>query len=255
MKVKLLLSALCFILMAAATGCESRHRWGVHDMERPLPEVVTAGKYAGQAPSDAIALFNGKDLSEWESAKDGGRAKWKVEDGHMEVVKETGAIRTKRAFGSCQLHVEWATPAKVSGKSQDSGNSGVYLMSKYEVQVLNTYKNRTYADGMAGAMYGQSPPLVNVCRAPGEWQSYDIIFRRPILKGKKLVKPARITVLHNGVLVQDNFEIEGVTVWKQRAKYEAHEDKLPVLLQDHGSPVRYRNIWIRELQQPEICNK
>jgi hypothetical protein len=255
MRVKLLLPVLCFILMAAAMGCESRHQWGVHDMERPLPEVVAAGKYACQAPSDAIVLFNGTDLSQWESAKDGGRAKWKVEDGYMEVVKETGAIRTKRAFGSCQLHVEWASPAKVSGKSQDSGNSGVYLMSKYEVQVLNTYKNRTYADGMAGAMYGQSPPLVNVCRAPGEWQSYDIIFHRPIFKGKKLVKPASITVLHNGVLVQDNFEIEGATVWKERAKYEAHKDKLPVLLQDHGSPVRYRNIWIRELQQPEICNK
>ncbi|MHC4912862.1 MAG: 3-keto-disaccharide hydrolase, partial [Planctomycetota bacterium] len=145
MRVKLLLPVLCFILMAAAMGCESRHQWGVHDMERPLPEVVVAGEYPCQAPSDAIVLFDGKDLSEWESAKDGGRAKWKVEDGYMEVVKETGAIRTKRAFGSCQLHVEWASPAKVSGKSQDSGNSGVYLMSKYEVQVLNTYKNRTYA--------------------------------------------------------------------------------------------------------------
>ncbi|UCF43093.1 MAG: DUF1080 domain-containing protein [Planctomycetota bacterium] len=255
MKVKLLLPALCFILMAAATGCESRHRWGVHDTGRPLPEVVAASKYPGQPPSDAIVLFNGKDLSQWESAKDGGRAKWKVEDGYMEVVKETGDIRTKQSFGSCQLHVEWATPAKVSGKSQDSGNSGVYLMSKYEVQVLNTYKNRTYADGMAGAMYGQSPPLVNVCRAPGEWQSYDIIFRRPVFKGKKLVKRASITVLHNGVLVQDNFEIEGVTVWKKRAKYEAHAAKLPLLLQDHGNPVRYRNIWIRELEQPEICNK
>jgi hypothetical protein len=247
MKVKVLLWALCLILMAAAAGCESQHRWGVHDMRRPLPEVVVAGEYPCQAPSDAIVLFNGTDLSQWESVKDGGAAKWKVENGYMEVVKETGDIRTKRSFGSCQLHVEWATPIGEKGKSQGSGNSGIFLMSKDEVQVLNTYKNRTYADGMAGAMYGQSPPLVNVCRAPGEWQSYDIIFRRPVFKGKRLVKPARITVLHNGVLVQDNFEIEGSTVWKKRAKYEAHAAKLPLQLQDHGNAVRYANIWIREL--------
>ncbi|UCC22967.1 MAG: DUF1080 domain-containing protein [Planctomycetota bacterium] len=248
MRVKLVLSALLFMLMAAATGCESGHRWGVHDMERPLPEVVVAGEYPGQAPSDAIVLFNGTDLSQWESVEDGRRAKWKVANGYMEVVPETGDIRTKQSFGSCQLHVEWATPAKVTGESQDSGNSGVYLMSKYEVQVLNTYGNRTYADGMAGAMYGQNPPLVNVCRAPGEWQSYDIIFRRPVFMLWLAVKPARITVLHNGVVVQDNFEIEGSTVWKKRAKYEAHAAKLPLQLQDHDHPVRYRNIWIRELE-------
>jgi hypothetical protein len=243
------------MIAVAATGCACRHQWAVHDMSRPLPEVVVAGENPGEAPSDAIVLFDGKDLSQWESAKDGGRANWKVENGYMEVVKETGDIRTKQPFGSCQLHIEWATPAKVTGESQDSGNSGVYLMSKYEVQVLNTYKNRTYADGMAGAIYGQSPPLVNVSRAPGEWQSYDIIFRRPVFKGKRPVKPARITVLQNGVVVQDNFEIEGSTVWKKRAKYEAHAAKLPLLLQDHGHPVRYRNIWIRELQGPESCNK
>jgi len=255
MRAKLSLFGVLVTLALVLEGCGDidlgvigSHRWAVHDMERPLPEVVKAGEQAGEAPSDAIFLFDGKDLSQWESVKDGGPAKWKVKNGYMEVVKKTGDIQTKQGFGDCQLHVEWALPAKAKGKSQDRGNSGVYLMSKYEVQVLNTYKNRTYADGMAGAMYGQNPPLVNVCRGPGEWQSYDIIFHRPVFMLGLAVKPARITVLHNGVLVQDNFEIEGVTVWKKRAKYKSHADKLPVLLQDHGHPVRYRNIWIRELE-------
>ena len=255
MRAKLFLFGVLVTLALVLEGCGDidlgvigGHRWAVHDMERPLPEAVKAGERAGEAPSDAIVLFDGKDLSQWESVKDGGPAKWKVKNGYMEVVKETGDIQTKQGFGDCQLHVEWASPAKAKGKSQDSGNSGVYLMSKYEVQVLNTYKNRTYADGMAGAMYGQNPPLVNVCRGPGEWQSYDIIFHRPVFWSGFVVKPARITVLHNGVLVQDNFEIEGATVWRKRAKYKAHADKLPLQLQDHGHPVRYRNIWIRELE-------
>jgi len=254
MKVKLFLSGVLVGLALGLAGCGDINlgaiggrRWAVHDMERPLPEAVKAGKQAGDAPCDAIVLFDGKDLSQWESTKDGGPAKWKVENGYMEIVKETGGIRTKQGFGDCQLHVEWASPTKAKGKNQDSGNSGVYLMSKYEVQVLNSYENRTYADGMAGAMYGQNPPLVNACRGPGEWQSYDIIFRRPVFLSGIVVKPARITVLHNGVLIQDNFKIEGETVWKKRAKYKSHGDKLPLLLQDHGHPVRYRNIWLREL--------
>jgi hypothetical protein len=255
MRAKLFLSCVLAGLIFGPAGCGDvdlgaigGHRWAVHDMERPLPETVKAGGQAGDAPSDAIVLFDGKDLSQWECAKDGGPAKWNVKNGYMEVVKETGDIRTKQGFGDCQLHIEWAAPAEGEQGGQDSGNSGVYLMSKYEVQVLNSYGNRTYADGMAGAMYGQNPPLVNVCRGPGEWQSYDIIFHRPVFGGGFVMKPARITVLHNGVLIQDDFKIEGQTVWGKRAKYKSHADELPLLLQDHDHPVRYRNIWIRELE-------
>jgi hypothetical protein len=262
MKGKLTLTGIYVALLITAAGCEilnigkkPRHRWEVHDMNRPLPQVVAPAEKPCQPPSDAIVLFDGKDLSNWESVKDGAPAKWKVENGYMEVAKKAGDIRTKQAFGDCQLHIEWTTPEKTKIRGQDRANSGVYLMSNYEVQVLDSYNNRTYADGQAGAVYGQNPPLVNVCRPPGQWQSYDIIFHRPIFKKGKVVKPATFTVLQNGVLVQDHFAIEGKTVWKKRAKYKPHCDKMPLLLQDHGHPVRYRNIWIRELQQPKICNK
>lgn len=218
MKVKLLLLSTYIMLLANATGCEmlnlgkKHYQWAVHDMTRPLPPVVTAGEKTPQPTSDAIILFDGTNLSNWVSAKDGSPAKWKVENGYMEVVKETGDIRTKEAFGNCQLHIEWSIPAKVSGSNQDRGNSGVYLMSTYEVQVLDSYNNRTYADGQAGAIYGQNPPLVNVCRPAGQWQSYDIIFHRPIFKKSKVVKPATMTVLHNGVLIQNNFKIKNTTI-------------------------------------------
>jgi hypothetical protein len=225
----------------------------VHDKDRPQPRVILPGTAstqdkAGQTPSDAIVLFHGDDLSHWESTK-GGPATWKVENGYMEIARKTGSIRTKRGFGDCQLHIEWAAPGVVKGKGQGRGNSGVYLMSKYEVQVLDSYDNTTYPDGQAASVYGQNPPMVNACRGPGRWQSYDIIFRRPILDGKKLVRPAIVTVLHNGVLVQDHWIIEGSTAHKARAKYSPHEDKLPITLQNHGDPVRYRNIWIRELPE------
>ena len=248
MKLKSILLAVCTLVLLMTLGC-AHYQWAVHDPNRPLPDVVTPAAHE-KPPSDAIVLFDGKDLSQWLSVKDGGPAKWNVREDCMEIVKETGDIRTKRAFGDCQLHIEWASPAKIAGESQDRGNSGVYLMSKYEIQVLDTYSNVSYADGLAAAVYGQSPPMVNASLPPGQWQTYDIIFRRPVFKGKRVVRPATVTVFHNGVLVQDNFEIEGATVWKQRAKYQPHPDKLPILLQDHGSPVRYRNIWIREL--PEI---
>jgi hypothetical protein len=248
------------MLLATVTGCsiinsakKDQHPWKVHDMNRPLPKVVASAEQQGQPPSDAVILFDGNDFSNWVSEKDGSDAKWKVENGYMEVGKKTGNIRTRQAFGDCQLHVEWASPVKVSSSSQDRGNSGVFLMSNYEVQVLDSYNNRTYADGQAGAVYGQKPPLVNTCRPPGQWQSYDIIFHRPIFKNGKIVKPATITVLQNGVLVQDHFEIEGATVWKKRANYHPHADKMPLMLQDHSHPVRYRNIWIREL--PESQNQ
>jgi hypothetical protein len=224
--------------------------WAIHDMTRPVPPVVDPGP-AGPplpAPADAVVLFDGKDLGQWEDSK-GGAAGWKVDNGYAEVVAKTGSIRTKKGFGDCQLHIEWATPVEVEGEGQERGNSGVFLMDTYEVQVLDSYDNRTYADGQAAAIYGQYPPLVNACRKPGEWQSYDIIFHRPRFDaGGKLLQPARMTVLHNGILVQDNVELTGPTAHKARPPYKAHADKLPLSLQDHGNPVRYRNIWLRELE-------
>jgi hypothetical protein len=230
-------------------------RWMVHDMARPAPPVVTPGtestqNQAGKAPSDAIVLFDGTDLSKWITER-GGPAKWTVQDGYMQVVKESGNIKTKQAFGSCQLHIEFATPSRVRDTSQGRGNSGVFLMATYEVQVLDSYDNKTYPDGQCAALYGQEVPLVNACREPGQWQSYDIIFHRPIFKGKKVVKKATFTVFHNGVLVHDNVTLKGGTDWRGEhavSDYEPHADKLPIMLQDHGNPVRYRNIWIRELE-------
>jgi hypothetical protein len=246
--------SLAIAASIAASGCQqSRRQWAIHDMDRPQPEVVAPGTEStqerpGRPPSDAVVLFDGSGLSKWEST-DGGPAKWKIADGYMEVAKKAGSIRTRDSFGSCQLHIEWATPAVVNGSGQKRGNSGVYLMGKYEVQVLDSYENVTYPDGQAAAVYGQNPPLVNACRPPGVWQSYDIIFRRPVFDGKKVVRPATVTVLHNGVLVQDNWVLEGPTAHKRRARYEAHPDRLPLMLQHHGDPVRYRNIWLRQLEQ------
>lgn len=223
--------------------------WAIHDPNRPLPPVVDPGP-AGPpvpAPSDAVVLFNGKDMGQWTDSK-GNPAKWKVENGYMEVVAKAGSIQTKRGFGDCQLHVEWAAPAEVKGEGQDRGNSGVFLMNTYEVQVLDCYNNKTYADGMTAAIYGQYPPFVNACRKPDEWQTYDIVFHGPRFdKDKKLVRPARMTVFHNGILVHDNAVLTGPTQHKIRLPYIAHAERLPISLQDHGCPVRYRNIWIREL--------
>lgn len=231
-------------------------RWLVHDVNRPAPPVITPGTESTQAEpgkvsSDAIVLFDGTDLSGWTSSK-GGPAKWIVRDGYMEVVKESGSVKTKQKFGSCQLHVEFATPSIVKGDGQERGNSGVFLMSTYEVQVLDSYDNETYPDGQCAALYGRAVPLVNACRKPGQWQMYDIIFHRPIFKGKKVVKKATFTVLHNGELVQDHVVLEGGTDWRGKyavSEYEPHEDKLPIMLQDHDNPVRFRNIWIRELAE------
>jgi hypothetical protein len=217
-------------------------------MDRPKPPVVSPAFEPGGPPSDAIVLFDGTDLSEWVR-KNGEPARWKVENGYMEVVRKAGSVRTRRSFGDCQLHIEWATPSAAKGRGQGRGNSGVYLMSKYEVQVLDSYGNTTYADGQAAAVYGQNPPMVNASRGPGQWQAYDIIFRRPVFKGKKVVRPATMTVLHNGVLVQDHWVVKGPTAHKKEAEYKPHEDKLPITLQNHGDPVRYRNIWVRKLPE------
>jgi hypothetical protein len=241
---------LCSFVASVVAGVAAQDQWKVHDETRPVPVVVETGKMAGPvpAPSDAVVLFGGQDLGEWRAQKGGGAPKWKVENGYFEVVKGTGGIVTARAFGDCQLHVEWMSPSPAVGQGQDRGNSGVFLMGMYEVQVLDSYNSKTYADGQAAALYGQHPPLVNATRPPGEWQSYDIVFHAPRFEGAKVVRPARVTVIHNGVLVQDNVELTGPTAHKARPPYQPHADKLPISLQDHAHPVRFRNIWLRELR-------
>jgi hypothetical protein len=199
-------------------------------------------------------LFDGSADSfsaNWTDTK-GGPSKWKVVDGAMESVRRAGYVQSKEKFGSCQLHIEWASPAKVQGDGQGRGNSGVFLMGTYEIQVLDSYENQTYADGQAGALYGRSKPKVNAARKPGEWQSYDIIFHRPLFdKDGEVTRRATFTVLHNGVLIQDHTVLSGGTGWRgphAASDYKAHADKMPLSMQDHGNPVRFRNIWVRPLE-------
>lgn len=216
--------------------------------EIPAPKEEPRVIDPGPPPSDAIILFDGKNLSKWKGAKPGQPARWKVENGYMEV-NGTGAISTKQGFGDCQLHVEWATPAEVKGEGQGRGNSGVFLQGRYELQVLDSYNNKTYYHGQAGAIYKEYAPLVNACRKPGEWQTYDVIYHAPKFdENGNVLKAARITVLQNGVLVQDNVEIKGHTANVGVHKYQSHGPKEPLILQDHHNPVRFRNIWIRELR-------
>lgn len=225
--------------------------WPQHSRQRPAPPIVTPGKsnLPLPPPADAIVLFDGKDLSKWVDDK-GGAAKWKVVDGAFEVVAGTGSLVTRDTFGDIQLHIEWMAPSPAHGSDQDRGNSGVFLMGKYELQVLDSYQNVTYADGQAGAIYGEFPPLVNASRPPGEWQSYDVVFHRPHFDAAgKVTAPARFTVIHNGILIQDNVELVGPTANQRRPPYEAHPDKLPLSLQDHGHPVRFRNVWVRPLEK------
>jgi hypothetical protein len=219
--------------------------WHVHDPARPHPKVVTPADTPGGAPSDAIVLFDGKDLSHWTNR--GADAQWKLGDGYMEVVHGAGNLRTREAFGDCQLHVEWASPVPVRGASQARGNSGVLLMSRYEIQVLDAWNNPTYADGQAAAIYGQWPPLVNPARQPGQWNTYDIVFEAPRFEGGKLARSAFETVLYNGVLVHHHKEVMGAMVYRQVAHYTPHAAEEPLELQDHNDPVRYRNIWIRRI--------
>ena len=223
-------------------------KYRVHDSNRPQPRVVTPGERLGDPPSDAIILFDGTDLSNWVSSRDGGPARWKVENGYMEVVAGTGDIQTKEHFGDCQLHIEWMAPAEVKGESQGRGNSGVFMMGLYEIQVLDCYQNPTYADGTTAAIYGQYPPLVNACRKPGEWQTYDIIWEAPRFEGDKLIRPAYVTVLHNGIVVHNHVELLGPTGHRTLPKYRPHPPVGPLRLQDHGNPVRFRNIWYRVLK-------
>ncbi len=210
------------------------------------PAVITPGEET-KPPSDAIVLYGSKeDLDQWESER-GGPPGWKAGEA-LTVEAKSGGIQTKKAFGDVQLHVEWRAPSEVKGKGQGRGNSGIFLMGKYEVQVLDSYENETYYNGQAGSIYKQHIPLVNASRPPGEWQTYDIIFTAPRFhEDGSLSSPAFMTVLHNGVLIQHHAELLGPTVFIGKPKYKAHEEKLPLSLQDHNNPVSFRNIWIREL--------
>jgi hypothetical protein len=232
----------------------------VHETDpakQPIPKIVTpgtpsCGSQGGSAPSDAVVLFDGtsESMQNWTDTK-GNPTKWQYVNGVLESVNKAGYIQSKRKFGSCQLHMEWASPATVKGNGQGRGNSGVFLMSNYEVQILDSFDNETYADGQAGALYGRKKPLVNASRGPGQWQTYDILFHRPIFdKDGTVVKRATFTILHNGVLIQDNEALSGGTGWRGShsiSEYQAHADALPLQLQDHHNPVKFRNIWVRPL--------
>ena len=223
-------------------------KWKVHDNTRPHPPIVKpdpSPTMGAKPPEGAVVLFGGTDLSKWKSAK--GEAPWKVENGYMEV-NGKGTVLTKDGFGSMQLHVEFASPKEVKGESQGRGNSGVFLMGMYEVQVLDSYNNLTYADGQCASLYGQWPPDKNVSLPPGEWQTYDITFEAPKFKDGKLLEPGYVTVVHNGVKVHDRRKLNGPSGHRSTPEYKAHADKMPISLQDHGNPVRFRNIWLKELK-------
>ena len=256
-----LLSSLSFVAFAAVVVGQQQpvgyddtpqlpdQPWRVHDANRPQPEVVTPGASFSEGaapPADAVVLFDGKDLSRWQGRE--GQARWKVENGYVEGASGTGPIRTREEFGDFQLHLEFATPRHVESNSQGRGNSGVFLHGRYEVQLLDSYQNPTYTDGQAGALYGQTPPLVNASRAPGQWQSYDIVFEAACFEGDRLLEPARVTVIHNGVLLHHRKAYLGPTVHRRVARYtEAYPARGPISLQDHGNPMRFRNIWIRPI--------
>jgi len=233
--------------------------WHVHDPNRPHPPVITPGETPSSPPSDAIVLFNGKDLSKFGHQVAGQPnapltdATWIVRDGYFEVGK--GSLYTRESFGDVQIHLEFATPAEVKGTSQNRGNSGIKIMGLYEIQILDSFNNPTYADGQTGAIYGQWPPLVNASKKPGEWQSYDIVFEAPKFEGDKLVKPAYVTILLNGALMHVHKELLGTTLNRQLGKYTPHPAELPFFLQDHNTPVRYRNIWVRRIGRYDIPEK
>ena len=263
--MKSLLIAMATVPVVALAGGgiysdrpDELHAWGVHDLNRPLPPKVTANP--GQPPSDAIVLFDGTEKSfneNWCDAR-GGKSRWKFVNGTMESVRSAGNICTRRKFGDVQLHVEWQAPVRVQGFGQGRGNSGVFVMDGlYEIQVLDSYetdpknlKNPNYPDGMAGAVYGQNPPLVNPSRAPGEWQTYDIIYHRPVFEGDRCVRPGTYTVLFNGVLIQDHWEVEGPTWYTRRTRQIKPPETGSIQFQDHGNPVHYRNVWVREIPSP-----
>jgi hypothetical protein len=255
-RIEMLIFPAILALGASSVPAQPDPDWLDHDRDRPQPVVITPGTFSSQAapgkpPSDALVLFDGKDISPWVSM-DGSPTRWIVREGYMECVKGSGYVRTLQNFGDCQLHVEWATPTPPHGEGQGRGNSGVFFgLARYEVQVLDSFGNKTYADGSAAAVYGQYPPLVNASLPPGQWQVYDIIYTAPRFEPDgKVISPVRLTVFHNGVLVQNNVSLTGPTSWLERAPYQPHPEKQPISLQDHGNPVRFRNIWVRELGKP-----
>jgi len=244
-----LITTLCFLAMTTGLACaQNDWRSGIPWEE---PKVVTPGDSTTTPPSDAVILFDGTNLDAWSHQN------WDIEDGILTVRPGTGDIATKDKFGSVQLHLEFATPAEVEGEGQGRGNSGVFFMNHYEVQILDSYDNTTYFDGQCAAIYKQRPPFVNACKKPGEWQSYDIIFTRPELKiedGKvvEVIRPAFITVLQNGVLVHNHYDIKGDTYYHIAPGYEAHGDKEPIRIQDHNNKMRFRNIWLREIPDTNV---
>ncbi|MEW4567569.1 DUF1080 domain-containing protein [Tautonia sp. JC769] len=224
----------------------------VHDGTRPQPAVIDPGTCStqdepGSPPSDAVVLFDGSDLSAWQ-LPDGEEAPWVVEDGTFRVAPRTGSIQTKQEFGDCQLHLEFASPEPANGSGQGRGNSGIMFFGRYEIQVLDCFENQTYPDGQTGAIYGQYPPLVNASRPPGRWQTMDIIFKAPKFnEDGSVAEPAYATVFHNGVLLHHHTPLLGAVAFRAVASYQPHGPKGPLMLQDHGDPVRFRNVWIREL--------
>ncbi len=259
MKHLLLLSAWCVGVCAGAAGQDAKKYPDpapmTHDMSEfwtPQPKIVTPPDLViavGEPPSDAVVLLGLKDnaISEWVNCEEGKPVGWQIENGIMTVKPHSGSIRTKKDFGDFQLHLEWSAPTEIVGESQGRGNSGVFMQGMYEVQILDNYQNETYANGQAGSIYKQTPPLVNACQKPGKWNTYDIIYTAPRFKEDgSLQSHGRITVLHNGVLVQNNTMILGTTEFIGFPRIVAHS-KGPIILQDHLNPVRFRNIWIREL--------
>ena len=227
------------------TEFQEGSKYRIHDGNRPQPRKVTPPK-PGTAPSDAVVLFDGKNLDKWKGPKDS-PAKWKIEDGVLIADKGSRSIITKEEFGDCQLHLEWMAPKDREFKGQKGSNSGVFLMGRYEVQILSNYENKTYPDGQAGAIYSQYPPLVNASVSPGTWQTYDIIFEAPEFDGDKVKKPAYMTVIHNGVVIHNHQEVLGLTLWKKKSIYKPHGPKGPISLQYHNDPIRFRNIWVRPI--------
>lgn len=247
--MKNLFILLCSLFVILSVQAQENREMLPQDTEdwSKKPVVITSEAY-GKLPSDAIMIYGGKsDFHNWKNVK-GETIAWKTKGRKLIAVGNTGNISTRQAFGDVQLHLEWASPRKVEGEGQGRGNSGVFLMGLYEVQVLDSYDNETYYNGQAGSVYKQYVPLANACRKPGKWQTYDIFFTAPKFSDdKKLVSPAYLTVVHNGILVQNHVELKGPTAYIGQPNYVFHAAKLPLMLQDHGNPVSYRNIWVREL--------
>lgn len=253
---RLILAAGVVVTLAAWNqGTTDAFKFKIHDMTRPKPAAVNPGsQVAGKAPSDAVVLFDGSNLSAWGKAGSEAPAGWTINGGILEVVPGAGDIATRQSFGDCQLHLEWSIPTGNHCEGQHGCNSGVFFLSRYELQILESNANVTYVDGMAGSLYGQYPPMVNAARPQGEWNVYDVVFRGPRFDAAAgIVRTATMTVFMNGVLIQDDVEMLGATAHAARANYSAHGEMAPLKLQDHGDPIHFRNIWIRPLGAPQAA--